>query len=101
VTSTPDKTYFEMKAFPLRLQKEGQITVPPSVQTYFNLTEGDMLTLLQLGDLVLLTAKSLQVPQLADRITAIREGEGISLTDLLEGIAKEREKLWQEQQQDA
>ncbi|MBD1806189.1 AbrB/MazE/SpoVT family DNA-binding domain-containing protein [Microcoleus sp. FACHB-SPT15] len=87
-----------MKAFPIRLQENGQITVPQPVQDNLNLTEGDMLTLLQVGNLVLLTPKQPQVPQLADKITAIMEAEGITLTDLLDGIETEREAIWQEQQ---
>lgn len=87
-----------MRVFPIRLEKEGQITVPQAVQEQLNLTEGDTLTLLQIGDLVLLTPKHLQVPQLADQITAIREDEGVDLTDLLDGIKTERTAIWQEQQ---
>ena len=87
-----------MKAFPIRLQENGQITVPQPVQDNLNLTEGDMLTLLQVGNLVLLTPKQPQVPQLADKITAIMEAEGITLTDLLDGIETERGAIWQEQQ---
>ena len=98
VTSISQNTNVEMKAFPIRLQENGQITVPQPVQDNLNLTEGDMLTLLQVGNLVLLTPKQPQVPQLADKITAIMEAEGITLTDLLDGIETEREAIWQEQQ---
>lgn len=90
-----------MRAFSIRLEKEGQITVPQAVQDQLNLTEGDMLILLQISDLVLLTPKQPQVPQLADQITALREDEGVDLTDLLEGIETERKAIWQEQQQNA
>lgn len=64
------------------------------MQDQLNLTEGDTLTLLQIGDLVLLTPKHLQVPQ----ITAIREDEGVDLTDLLDGIKTERAAIWQVKQ---
>ncbi len=101
MTSTSQDTNVEMRAFPIRLQERGQITVPQVVQDYLNVTEGDILTLLQIGDLVLLTAKQPQVPQLADKITAIMEDEGVALADLLEGIETEREAIWREQQQDA
>lgn len=96
--STLESTNVDLIAFPIRLEKEGQITVPQTVQERLNLTEGDMLTLMQIGDVVLLTPKQPQVPQLADRITALREDEGVSLTDLLEGIETEREAIWNEQQ---
>jgi hypothetical protein len=59
------------------------------------------LTLLQVGDVVLLTPKQPQVPQLADRIAALMEKEEISLADLLLGLAEERAAIWRERQQDA
>ncbi len=101
MTFTSENINIEMRVFPIRLEKEGQITVPQAVQDQLNLTEGDTLTLLQIGDLVLLTPKNLQVSQLADQITAIREDEGVDLTDLLDGIKTERTAIWQEQQGNA
>jgi hypothetical protein len=55
------------------------------------------LTLLQIGDVVLLTPKQPQVPQIADKITAMMEDAGLELGDLLQGLAAERAAIWQEQ----
>ncbi len=63
------------------------------------MTEGDMLTPVQVGDLVLFTAKHPQVPQLGDKIIAIMENEGVNLNDLLVGVEAEREAIWRSQQQ--
>ncbi|MCL1464414.1 AbrB/MazE/SpoVT family DNA-binding domain-containing protein [Argonema galeatum] len=91
MTYSLQNTNIEMRIFPIRLQEQGQITVPQVVQDNLNLTEGDMLTMLQVGDLVLLTPRQPQVPQLADKIIAIMEDEGVSLTDLVAGVEAERE----------
>ncbi len=96
--SASENINVEIAAFPVRFQKEGQITVPQVVQDRLNLAEGDMLALVQIDDLILLTLKQPQVPQLADQITAIREEVGLTLTDLLEGIEAERKAIWHEQQ---
>ncbi|WP_290883033.1 AbrB/MazE/SpoVT family DNA-binding domain-containing protein [Fischerella sp.] len=101
MTSTSENTNVEMRAFPIRLQKEGQIIIPQAVQDYLSLTEGDTLILLQIGDLVLLTPKQPQVPQLADKIATLMENVGLDLSDLLEGLEIEREAIWQERQQNA
>ena len=90
-----------MRTFPIRLREQGQIIVPQIVQDDLNVAEGDILTMLQIGDLVLLTPRQPQVPQLADKIIAIMEDEGVSLTDLMAGVEAERETIWQEQQKDA
>lgn len=85
----------------MRLEKEGVISIPPAMQDNLSLSEGDMLTFVQIGDLVLLTLKKLQVPQLADKIAALRQDAGLSIEDLLEGLEQEREAIWLEQQKDA
>ncbi|XWK88359.1 MAG: AbrB/MazE/SpoVT family DNA-binding domain-containing protein [Phormidium sp.] len=101
MTSTSQNANIEIKTFPIRLGEQGQIIVPQVVQDRLNLTEGDMLTMIQVGELVLLTPRQPQVPQLADKITAIMEDEGVNLADLLTALQAEREAIWQEQQKDA
>ena len=91
----------EIQAFSVSLQSQGQITVPPTLQSQLNLSEGDQLTLLQVGDVVLLTPKALQVPQLIEQIASLREAEGLSLSTLLEGLQTERQAIWAEHQADA
>lgn len=87
-----------LREFPLRLQAEGAISIPPAVREKLNLTEGDLLTLLQVGDVFLLANKTPQVPQLADKIVSIMEAEGVSLTELLDGLAMERQNIWEERE---
>lgn len=93
MTSTSQNANIEIKTFPIRLGEQGQIIVPQVVQDHLNLTEGDMLTMIQVGELVLLTPRQLQVPLLADKITAIMEDEGVNLADLLTGLQAEREAI--------
>lgn len=91
----------EIQAFSVSLQSQGQITVPPTLQSQLNLSEGDQLTLLQVGDVILLTPKTLQVPQLTEQIASLREAESLSLSTLLEGLQTERQAMWAEHQADA
>ena len=100
IITSPD-TNVDIKTYPIRLRDRGQITVPQAVRERLAVADGDILTLLQVGDVVLLTPKQPQVPQLADRIAALMEKEEISLADLLLGLAEERAAIWRERQQDA
>ncbi|MGF1518645.1 MAG: AbrB/MazE/SpoVT family DNA-binding domain-containing protein [Nodosilinea sp.] len=52
----------EIQAFSVSLQSQGQITVPPTLQSQLNLSEGDQLTLLQVGDVILLTPRLCKFP---------------------------------------
>ena len=91
----------DAKTYPIRLRGRGQITVPQTVRDNLNVTEGDILTLLQVGDVVLLTPKRPQVPLLADKIVEMMEAEGVSLADLLSGLEEEREAILRERQANA
>lgn len=99
--SAQRETDVSSKTFPVRLRGRGQITVPQSVRDDLDVTEGDILTLLQVGDVVLLTPTQPQMPRLADRIADMMESEGVSLADLLAGLKEEREAIWRERQKDA
>ena len=96
----PD-TNVDLKTYPVRLRDRGQITVPQTIRENLQVTEGDILALLHVGDLVLLTPKQPQVPLLADKFATLMEADNVSLADLLLGLEEEREAIWQERQQDA
>jgi AbrB family looped-hinge helix DNA binding protein len=101
MVSALQDTRVDVKTYPIRLRGRGQITVPQAVRDKLDVTEGDMLMLLQVGDVILLTPRQPQVPWLADKIADMMESEGVSLTDLLSGLEEEREAIWHERQKDA
>lgn len=96
-TLTPDKKV-AAKSYPIRLRGRGQITIPQEVRDRLSVDEGDILTLLQMGDFILVSPKQTKVPQLADKIVTLMEQEQVSLADLLTGLEEERKAMWQEKQ---
>ncbi len=98
MTITSQETDMEIQQFPILLGQGGEITIPQLLQDSLNINQGDMLVLLQIGNLIVLAPKQPQVPQLIDRIATIMESENVGLTDLLEGLEAEREAIWQERQ---
>jgi bifunctional DNA-binding transcriptional regulator/antitoxin component of YhaV-PrlF toxin-antitoxin module len=101
MSSTLQDSNINVRTYPVRLRGRGQITVPQTVRDNLQVTEGDVLTLLQAGDLILLTPKQPKVPELADKIVALMEAENVTLADLLLGLEEERQAIWQERHQDA
>ena len=99
MTYTPKDT--EIKSFSIPIENEGKITIPEDLKTKLSLVTGDMLTLLQIGDVVLLTLKQPQVPQLADQITNMMQDANLELSDLLQGLVVEREAIWQKENKNA
>ena len=98
MTITSQETDVEIQQFPILLGQGGEITIPQLLQDSLNVNQGDMLVLLQIGNLIVLAPKQPQVPQLIDRIAIIMESENVGLTDLLAGLEAEREAIWQEKQ---
>ncbi len=89
------------QTYAARVQPHGQVTIPQPVRESLSLNQGDILTIMQIGDTLLLTPKVLRTPALAEQFTKIMEEEGVSLDDLLEGLAEEREIIYQERQANA
>lgn len=85
-----------IKTYPIRLRSRGQITIPQAIRDKLEVNEGDILTLLQVGDFVVVSANQPRVPQLADKIVVIMEEENVSLADLLLGLSEERQAILKE-----
>lgn len=87
------------RTYLVRLRSRGQMTIPQAVREELAAAEGDLLTLLQVeDDLLLLTPRELRVPALQARFAEEMEKAGVSLADLLEGLAEERAASAREQQ---
>lgn len=93
MTITSQETDVEIQQFPIVLGERGEITIPQLLQDSLNVNEGDMLVLLQIGNLIVLAPKQPQAPQLIDQIATIMENENVELSDLLAGLEAEREAM--------
>ena len=90
------ETLTETRSFTVQVRQRGQLTIPRKLRDALSIFEGDTLTLLQVGDVMLLSSKTLRTVELADRITGIMEDAGLTLADLLEDLPKVREELYRE-----
>lgn len=76
--------------YTVRMRERGQVTIPRVVRERLATEAGDVLTLLQLDDVVILTPRTLQVEALSEAFVAEMEAADVSLADLLAGLAEER-----------
>ena len=79
-----------VQSYSLRIRKHGQVTIPQSIRDHLSVQAGGFLTLSQIGDAYVLTSKRLKVDELGDKIAAEMEKSGVTLANLLEGLAEER-----------
>lgn len=74
----------------VQVRERGQFTIPAEIRRQMGIEEGDVFSLLQLGDTLVATRKKLVTPEIARLVEALMEEEGVTLGDLLEGLEEQR-----------
>lgn len=82
--------FFAVSEQVVQIRDRWQMTLPADVRRRLGLRKGDVFTVLQVGDTVVLTRKKLVVPELADKIAQIMAEDGVTLDDLLNDLDKQR-----------
>jgi len=86
----PDKIYTaEIKA-------RGQLTIPKKVREARDLYEGEVVSIIPVGDALLITPKRLELEEARREIRKILKSSGVSLDVLLAGLPEERKTLSRE-----
>jgi bifunctional DNA-binding transcriptional regulator/antitoxin component of YhaV-PrlF toxin-antitoxin module len=81
----------------IQVRKKGSITLPMDLRTKYGVDEGDVFTLIDMGDgSFLLTPRISQVNRLGDRVAEILRAEDVSMDELLNTLDDERERYYQE-----
>ena len=80
-----------MQTYSVRLRERGQLTIPQSACHDLGIKAGDTLTLIQIDGLLLLGPKQPLVPQMSEQFSKQMDEAGVSLADMLEGLAQERQ----------
>lgn len=86
----------EPSRYTVQIRQRGQITIPSQARQALALEDGDTLTLVQVGDTLILTQVAPRVPELADRIADMMDETGLSLADLLADLPRIRAEIYQE-----
>lgn len=81
----------------IQLRDKGVITLPMSLRRKYSLRTGDIFSVKDLGEGVLMISpKSSRVAALGDKVADILRAEGVSVEELLEGLDEERERYYRE-----
>jgi AbrB family looped-hinge helix DNA binding protein len=75
----------------VQVRERGQFTIPAEIRRQMGIEEGDVFSLIQLGDTLVATRKKLVAPDVARAIEALMGEGGVTLSDLLEGLDEQRE----------
>jgi AbrB family looped-hinge helix DNA binding protein len=78
------------------IKSRGQLTIPKKIREISNLEEGQVVTILPIGNSVFITPKRLELDEARRELKKILRNSGCSLEELLTGIHEERESLYKE-----
>jgi len=86
-----------MSTITVQIRRKGVITLPVELRRQYSLDEGDVLTLLDLGDgSFLLMPRISQIVRQGDRVSQIMAEEQVKLEDMLKALDEERERYYHE-----
>lgn len=85
------------KSTVLQIRKKGNLTLPVELRRKYDLNDGAVVTLIDLGEgSFLLSAQVTQVDRLGERVAQALADEGVSLDELYLALDEERERYYQE-----
>lgn len=86
-----------MATMTVQIRRKGIITLPVELRRQYDLDEGDVFTLVDLGDgCFLLTPRVSQVARLGNQVARLMAEEGVALEEMLEALDQEREAYYRE-----
>ncbi len=78
------------------IKSRGQLTIPKKIRESSHLEEGQVVSIIPLGDSVIITPKRLDLDEARREIRRIMKASGLSEKELLKGLEEERESLYKE-----
>jgi AbrB family looped-hinge helix DNA binding protein len=84
------------KASVAEIKARGQLTIPKKIRDLSNLEEGQVVSIISVGDSLIITPKRLELDEARREIKKILKASQLSPEDLLSGLKEEREKLYKE-----
>jgi len=85
-----------MKPSTTEIKSRGQVTIPKKIRVTSHLEEGQVVSIIPVGDSVIVTPKRLELEEARREVKKILKASGLSLEDLVAGLEEEREKLYRE-----
>jgi bifunctional DNA-binding transcriptional regulator/antitoxin component of YhaV-PrlF toxin-antitoxin module len=80
----------------VKVRGRGQLTIPASLRKDLNLDDDAALTVVKVGDVLLLTPRKLIGDAVAKKAARAMKQAGVKLDDLLADLGKQRERYTQE-----
>ena len=85
-----------IKTASAEIKSRGQLTIPKKIRESSHLEEGQVVSVIPVGDSVIITPKRLELDEARRQIRKIMKASGLSEKELIRGLEEERELLYKE-----
>jgi len=85
-----------LKPVTTEIKSRGQLTIPKKIRVMGNLEEGQVVSIIPVGDSVIITPKRLELDEARREMKKILKDSGLTPEELLAGLEEEREALYKE-----
>ncbi len=86
----------EAKVSVAEIKSSGQLTIPKKIRDASHFDEGQVVSIIPVGDSLIITPKRLELDEARREISKVLKASGLSVEDLLSGLKEERKALYKE-----
>ena len=84
------------KAVVAEIKSRGQLTIPKKIRETSNMEEGNVVSILPVGDSLIITPKRLELDEARRQLKKLLKASSLTIEELIEGLREEREGLFKE-----
>jgi bifunctional DNA-binding transcriptional regulator/antitoxin component of YhaV-PrlF toxin-antitoxin module len=84
------------KAAIAEIKARGQLTIPKKIREISHIEEGNVVSILPVGDSLFITPQRLELDEARRQMRKLLKASGLTIEDLIEGTKEERESLFKE-----
>lgn len=85
-----------IKSMTAEIKARGQLTIPKKIREASHLEEGEIVSIIPVGNSIIVTPKRLELDEARRQFKKILKDSGLSVDELLKGLEEERESLYRE-----
>ena len=84
------------KAAAAEIKARGQLTIPKKIRETSHIEEGNVVSILPVGDSLIITPKRLELDEAQRQLKKLLKASSLTIEELIEGLKEERGNLFKE-----
>ncbi len=84
------------KAAVAEIKARGQLTIPKKIRETSHMEEGNVVSILPVGDSLIITPKRLELDEARRQLKKLLKAASLTIEELIEGLKEERNDLFKE-----